>query len=110
MGDEVVHVTDERFEAKVLGAAEPVLVDFWARWSGPSRYMASVLDEIADEYADRLTVARLDIDHDTATPPAYKVERVPTLILFNGGVEVGRKAGSLTAHQVREFIDRLLPD
>ena len=73
------------FEADVLGADKPVLVDYWAEWCGPRKMIAPILDEIAGEYADRLKICKLDIDANRGTPPKYGIRGIPTLMLFKNG-------------------------
>ena len=80
-----VTVTDASFVQDVLTSEKPVLVDFWATWCGPCRMVAPVLEEIAKEHGDKLTVAKLDIDANPATQRDYQVLSIPTLILFQGG-------------------------
>ena len=78
MSENIVKVSDDSFEQDVLSASGPVLVDYWAEWCGPCKMIAPVLDEIADEYDGRLTVAKLDIDDNPNTPPKYGIRGIPT--------------------------------
>lgn len=80
-----ITVTDASFADDVLTSEKPVLVDFWATWCGPCRMVAPVLEEIAKEHGDKLTVAKLDIDANPGTQRDYQVLSIPTLILFKGG-------------------------
>jgi thioredoxin len=105
MGDLVLHVTDSEFNEKVIKADKPVLIDYWAEWCGPCKMIAPVLDEIAAEYADKLTVAKLNIDHNPETPQLYGVRGIPTLMLFKDGEVEATKVGALTKSQLAEFID-----
>lgn len=105
MSDKIVYVTDDTFENEVLGADGPVLVDYWADWCGPCKMIAPVLDEIADEYAGRLKVAKLNIDENPNTPPKYGIRGIPTLMLFKGGNVEATKVGAVSKSQLTAFID-----
>jgi thioredoxin 1 len=105
VSDSVIHVTDSDFNDVVLKAAGPVLVDYWAEWCGPCKMIAPVLDEIAKDYAGKLTVAKLNIDENSATPSHYGVRGIPTLMLFKGGEVEATKVGALTKSQLAAFID-----
>jgi thioredoxin 1 len=89
-----VNVTDDSFEADVLKSEKTVVVDFWATWCGPCKMVAPVLDEIAGENADRLTVAKLDIDANPATARDYQVMSIPTMIVFQDGKPVKQIVGA----------------
>lgn len=105
MSDRIVYVTDASFENDVLKSSEPVLVDYWAEWCGPCKMIAPILDEIADEYAGKIKIAKLNIDENPQTPPKYGIRGIPTLMLFkNGGVEA-TKVGAVSKSQLTAFID-----
>jgi thioredoxin 1 len=88
-----ITITDDSFEIDVLQADRPVLVDFWATWCGPCQMIAPILEEIAVEYQDQITVAKLDVDVNPATPGKFGVMGIPTLILFQNGAAVERITG-----------------
>ncbi len=105
MSDKIVYVTDDTFEDEVLKADVPVLVDYWADWCGPCKMIAPVLDEIADEYAGRLKVAKLNIDENPNTPPKFGIRGIPTLMLFKNGNVEATKVGAVSKSQLTAFID-----
>ena len=105
MSEHIHHVTDATFEPEVLQAAMPVLVDYWAEWCGPCKMIAPILDEVAQEYAGRLKVAKLNIDENQATPPKYGIRGIPTLMLFKNGNLAATKVGALSKSQLMAFID-----
>jgi thioredoxin 1 len=105
VSDKIVHVTDDTFEEEVLKSGEPVLVDYWADWCGPCKMIAPVLDEIADEYAGRLRIAKLNIDENPNTPPRYGIRGIPTLMLFKDGEVEATKVGAVSKSQLTAFID-----
>lgn len=106
MSENIVKVSDDSFEKDVLSASGPVLVDYWAEWCGPCKMIAPVLDELADEYDGRLTVAKLNIDENPGTPPKYGIRGIPTLMLFKDGEVAGTKVGSVSKTQLAEFVDQ----
>lgn len=105
MSEKIVHLSDDSFETDVLQADGPVLVDYWAEWCGPCKMIAPILEEIADEYDGRVTVAKLNIDDNAGTPPKYGIRGIPTLMLFKGGEVEATKVGALSKSQLTAFID-----
>ena len=105
MSDRIVAVTDDTFEKVVLESAEPVLVDYWAEWCGPCKMISPILNEIADEYAGRIKVTKLNIDENPQTPPKYGIRGIPTLMLFKNGNVDATKVGALSKSQLTVFLD-----
>ncbi len=105
MSDKIIYVGDADFEDKVLNAELPVLVDFWAEWCGPCKMIAPVLEEIAEEYAGKIQVAKLNIDENPATPPRYGIRGIPTLMLFKNGNVEATKVGAVSKSQLAAFLD-----
>lgn len=98
-------VTDSSFETEVIKANKPVLVDFWAEWCGPCIQIAPALEELALEYGEKLTVAKVNIDENPETPTRYGVRGIPTLILFKNGEIAATKVGAASKSKLAEWID-----
>ena len=105
MNDKIIYLSDDSFETEVLQADGPVLVDYWAEWCGTCKMIAPILEEIADEYSGRVTVAKLNSDENAGTPPKYGIRGIPTLMLFKGGAVEATKVGALSKSQLTAFID-----
>ena len=105
MSEKILNLTDAEFEEKVLKAPGPVLVDYWAEWCGPCKMIAPVLEEIANDYEGRLTIAKLNIDDNPATPQRYGVRGIPTLMLFKNGEMEATKVGAQSKSQLAAFLD-----
>jgi thioredoxin 1 len=104
MSENTKAVTDDSFQVDVLGAKGAVLVDFWAEWCGPCKAIAPALEEIATEFAGRLTVAKVNIDDNPGTPSSYAVRGIPTLILFKDGQVVSQKVGAAPKSVLRQWV------
>jgi len=104
MSENILNVTDDSFESDVLRNDLPVLVDYWAEWCGPCKMIAPVLEEVADEYAGKMVVSKLNIDDNPNTPPKYGIRGIPTLMIFKGGEVAATKVGALSKSQLLEFI------
>jgi thioredoxin 1 len=103
-----VKVTDATFDQVVLKAGVPVLVDFWASWCGPCRVVAPRIEELAQDYAGRALVAKLDVDANQATARRYGVMSIPTLVFFENGQEVDRITGAQPKHILQQRLEALL--
>lgn len=108
MSDAIKHVSDSSFDADVLQANEPVLVDYWAEWCGPCKMIAPILEETATQYKGKLTIAKLNVDDNNATAAKYGIRGIPTLMLFKNGQVVATKVGALSKSQLTAFLDSSL--
>ena len=103
-----IAVTDSSFDAEVLRANVPVLVDFWAEWCSPCRMIAPILESLATDMAGRLTVAKVNIDENPQTPMKYGVRGIPTVIMFKGGQVAATKIGALPKSKLYEWVESVL--
>ena len=100
-----VKVTDATFETDVLQSGTPVLVDFWAEWCGPCKQIAPALEQIAEELAGQLVVAKIDIEDSPTTPSRYGVRGIPTMMLFKGGQMTSMKVGAMPKQKILDWIN-----
>ncbi|WP_337185028.1 thioredoxin [Phenylobacterium sp.] len=99
-----VKVTDDTFQTDVLDSATPVLVDFWAEWCGPCKQIAPALEQLSDELAGKVTIAKLDIEQSPTTPSRYGVRGIPTMMLFKGGQMASMKVGAMPKQKILEWL------
>jgi len=107
MADNVLHVTDSDFEDKVLKGAAPCLVDFWAPWCGPCKAIGPVIEELAGEFAGKVTIAKMNVDESPATPGKYGIRAIPTLILFKDGEVVDQVTGAVGKAQIVAMLEKV---
>jgi len=102
----VKHVNSADFDQQVMQASGPVLVDFWAEWCGPCKMIAPILDEIAKDMQGKVTVAKLNVDEDSAVAQRFNIRGIPTLILFKDGKEVAQQVGAVSKSQLLKFLQQ----
>ena len=105
MNDKIKVVNDESFETDVVNSSKPVLVDFWAEWCGPCKALSPILDEIANEYDGRITIAKVNVDENAQIPPKYGIRGIPTMLLFKDGIVEATKVGALSKANLSAFLD-----
>ncbi|MBL8686014.1 MAG: thioredoxin TrxA [Alphaproteobacteria bacterium] len=103
-----IKTTDYNFQKDVLQASKPVLVDFYADWCGPCKVIAPVLEEIASQLQDKVTIAKINIDDNPNTPQNYGVRGIPTLMLFKNGQVAATKVGSMPKSKLLEWIQSVI--
>ncbi|HTJ05353.1 MAG TPA: thioredoxin TrxA [Caldimonas sp.] len=101
----ITHTSDASFQADVLDAGTPVLVDYWAEWCGPCKMIAPILDEVSKDYDGKLRVAKMNVDENRDVPSKYGIRGIPTLMLFKNGQLAATKVGALSKAQLTAFLD-----
>lgn len=104
----VRHISDSEFESAVLQSPVPVFIDFWAPWCGPCRIVGPIVDELATEYAGKISVVKINVDDNPAVAQQFMVSSIPTLMLFKGGQMVDRALGAMPKAELQKMIDRNL--
>jgi thioredoxin 1 len=108
LGVGVVEVNDATFDQEVLRSEQPVLVDFWAVWCGPCKAIAPIVDGVAQTYAGKLKVAKVNVDQNGATPSRYNVRGIPTLLFFKGGKIADQVVGYVAQDVIEEKVKKLI--
>ncbi|HPT79487.1 MAG TPA: thioredoxin [Candidatus Atribacteria bacterium] len=106
--DKVVILNAENFESEVLNSAEPVLVDFWASWCGPCKMIAPIIDQLAEEYAGRIKVAKLNVDESRSVAEQYRIMSIPTLLVFKDGEVVNQAIGARPKGDLEKMLENVL--
>ncbi|MBM4342014.1 MAG: thioredoxin [Deltaproteobacteria bacterium] len=105
-GNNTATFTDNNFQAEVLQSDKPVLVDFWAVWCGPCRMVGPIVDQLADEYAGRVKVGKVDVDSNQRIAASYHISSIPTLMVFKGGQVVEQVLGAQPKQRIAALLDR----
>jgi thioredoxin 1 len=108
MMSEPLQVSDADFEAEILKADTPAMVDFWAAWCGPCRAIAPVVEELARDYAGKVKVAKMNVDENAKTPAKYGIRAIPTLIIFKGGQVVEQITGAVSRSIIENALKKAL--
>lgn len=104
----IKNTTDQNFESDVLANGQPTLVDFWAAWCAPCRALAPIIDEVADQYAGKINVFKLDIDSNPGTPAKFGVRGIPTVILFKNGQVLDQVVGAVPKSEIERLIKKAI--
>jgi thioredoxin 1 len=110
MGKEgsLIHVNDIDFEKEILKSEQPALVDFWAPWCGPCKAIGPIVEELAGSYADRVKMAKMNVDDNPKTSSAYGIRSIPTILLFKGGKVLDTLIGLVSKERLDDFIKKSL--
>ena len=100
-------ITNENYE-QLLGDSKPLVIDFWAEWCGPCRMVAPIVEELAEEYADKVNIGKCDVDSNDDIVAAYRVRNIPTIVVIKGGAVVDKHVGAISKNDLKAKIDALL--
>ncbi|WP_422667464.1 thioredoxin TrxA [Buchnera aphidicola] len=103
--NKIIELTDQNFEIEVLQEKNFVLVDFWAEWCNPCKMISLILEEIANEYSNKIKVGKLNIEKNPNTPPIYSIRSIPTLLLFSNNAVIATKVGAISKIELKTFLD-----
>ena len=101
-----IKISDETFEENVIKNNKPIIIDFWAEWCGPCKQIGPILEEISDEYNDKIIIGKMDVDENPETPGKYQIRGIPTILLFNKGELIDTKVGMSSKTELKEWIDK----
>ena len=101
-----IQISDDTFEEDVIKKGQPIIVDFWAEWCGPCKQIGPILEEISDEYSDKITIGKLDVDENPETAGKFQIRGIPTMLLFNNGELIDTKVGMSSKADLTEWIDK----
>jgi len=103
-----IEVTDANFENEVIKAGKPALIDFWAEWCGPCRMIGPIVNELAEEYGDKIVVTKMDVDSNPLIPGKYGIRNIPTILFFKDGEVADKQVGVVPKTALAQKIDALL--
>ena len=103
-----IDISDANFDSEVLKSDKPVLIDFWAEWCGPCKVLGPVIDEVAEDYSDRVKFVKLNIDNNPSNTQKFGIRGIPTLLLFKNGEKIDTSVGVLSKSELASFLDKNL--